>query len=286
LKREGKFHMKKLFSLFFVFMFAIGISTPVSASGISVVVNGKKLVFDQPPIVENGRTLVPFRAIFESLGAGVTWDSKTQLIQGVRDSVKISFKLGSKNAQVNNSNITLDVPAKSLNNRTLVPLRFVGEALGATVHWESSISTVYIFDGKLTTFLKQYPSGMTKDQLLKKIDFKSHHEYGVNNEKEIIFTSSTTDVLGYTATLHFLLIDGKLRQVSIYRIFENESDLEGKVKTISTQISKEYGLSIFKNYPDIESYQYWEYSHLLIDVLSNYDEKSNGVLVGVNIEYH
>lgn len=277
--------MKKLLSMFFVLMFAVGISTPVSASGISVVVNGKKLVFDQPPIVENGRTLVPFRAIFESLGAEVNWDPKTQLVQGTRDSVKISFKLGSKNAQVNNSNITLDVPAKSLNNRTLVPLRFVGEALGATVHWEASNSTVYIFDGKLTTFIKQFPSGMTKEQLLKKIDFKSDHVYGVNNEKQIIFTNSTTDVLGYTATLHFLLIDGKLRQVSIYRTFENESDLEGRVNTTSSQITKEYGKSIFKNYPDIKNYQCWEYPHLLVDVMNNYDEMSNSVLVGVNIEY-
>lgn len=277
--------MKKILSLFLVFILAVSFSAPASASSISVVVNGKKLVFDQPPVAESGRTLVPFRAIFESLGAEVKWDSKTQLIQGTRDSVKISFKLGSKNAQVNNSNITLDVPAKSLNNRTLVPLRFVGEALGATVHWEASNSTVYIFDGELTTFLKQYPSGMTKEQLLKKIDFKSQHEYGVNNEKLIIFTNSTTDVLGYTATLHFLLVDGKLRQVSVYNTFENESDLDQKVKTIASEISKEYGISKFENYPDIESYQSWEYPHMLVDVLSNYDEMKNGVMVGVNIEY-
>lgn len=277
--------MKKILSLFLVFILAVSFSTPASASSISVVVNGKKLVFDQPPVAESGRTLVPFRAIFESLGAEVKWDSKTQLIQGTRDSVRISFKLGSKNAQVNNSNITLDVPAKSLNNRTLVPLRFVGEALGATVHWEASNSTVYIFDGELTTFLKQYPSGMTKEQLLKKIDFKSQHEYGVNNEKLIIFTNSTTDVLGYTATLHFLLVDGKLRQVSVYNTFENESDLDQRVKTIASEISKEYGISKFENYPDIESYQSWKYPHMLVDVLSNYDKMKNSVLVGVNIEY-
>jgi Copper amine oxidase N-terminal domain len=277
--------MKKFLSLIFVLIFAVSFSAPASASSISVVVNGKKLIFDQPPVAESGRTLVPFRAIFESLGAEVKWDSKTQLIQGTRDSVKISFKLGSKNAQVNNSNITLDVPAKSLNNRTLVPLRFVGEALGATVHWEASNSTVYIFDGELTTFLKQYPSGMTKEQLLKKIDFKSQHEYGVNNEKLIIFTNSTTDVLGYTATLHFLLVDGKLRQVSVYNTFENESDLDQRVKTIASEISKEYGISKFENYPDIESYQSWKYPHMLVDVLSNYDKQKNGVMVGVNIEY-
>jgi Copper amine oxidase N-terminal domain len=277
--------MKKVLRLIFVLILAVSFSTPASASGIYVVVNGKKLVFDQPPVAESGRTLVPFRAIFESLGAEVTWNSKTQLIQGTRDSVKISFKLGSNNAQVNNSNIMLDVPAKSLNNRTLVPLRFVGEALGATVHWEASNSTVYIFDGELTAFLKQYRSGMTKEQLLKKIDFKSQHEYGVNNEKLIIFTNSTTDVLGYTATLHFLLVDGKLRQVSVYNTFENESDLDQKVKTIASEISKEYGISKFENYPDIESYQSWEYPHMLVDVLSNYDEMKNGVLVGVNIEY-
>jgi hypothetical protein len=277
--------MKKIISLFFVFILVISFSTPASASNISVVVNGKKLIFDQSPVAESGRTLVPFRAIFESLGAEVKWDSKTQLIQGTRDDVKISFKLGSKNAQVNNTNIALDVPAKSLNNRTLVPLRLVGESLGATVHWEATNSTVYIFDGDLTTFLKQYPRGMTKEQLLKKIDFKSEAEMGANKDRQIIFTNSTTDVLGYTATLNFFLIDGKLRQVTFYRTFENESDLDIRVKSIASEISKEYGISKIENYPDIESYQYWEYPHMLVDVLSNYSDSQSGIFIGVNIEY-
>jgi len=60
-----------------VFIWAIGV--PSKASGISVQINGNPLALDQPPIVQEGRTLVPLRAIFEALGAEVEWDASNKL---------------------------------------------------------------------------------------------------------------------------------------------------------------------------------------------------------------
>lgn len=102
-----------------------------------VYINGVKQIYDQPPVIENGRTIVPLRGVFENLGASVQWDSKQQLVTANRSGTKIQLKIGSKSPKVNGKVVPIDVPAKVTNGRTLVPLRFVGEALGATVNYDS-----------------------------------------------------------------------------------------------------------------------------------------------------
>lgn len=113
-------------------------------STIKVVINGKSVVFDQPPVSENGRTLVPLRAIFEALGAEVLWDGNTQTVTSTKGGTKISLQLGSTQMYVNGSVVTLDVPAKVINSRTLVPVRAVSEAFGCDVDWDGNTQTVYI----------------------------------------------------------------------------------------------------------------------------------------------
>jgi len=115
-----------------------------ASSGISVTLNGAQIQFDQPPIMEGGRTLVPLRAIFEALGATVTWDGSTQTAAAVRDNITVTVQIGSDRLTRNGQNITLDVPAQMVNNRTLVPARAVAEAFGATVNWDGTTQTVII----------------------------------------------------------------------------------------------------------------------------------------------
>lgn len=119
--------------------------TPVNTSGeIWVVVNGSKLEFDQPPILENGRTLVPLRAIFEALGAAVQWDSENQIIIANRNGTMIEMQIGSNILQRDSSDIELDVPPQLVNGRTLVPVRAVAESFNATVSWKGETTTVTI----------------------------------------------------------------------------------------------------------------------------------------------
>lgn len=118
----------------------------VSASPpITVSVNGKTLLFDVKPIINNGRTLVPLRAIFEALGASVTWDENTQSVSAQNGNTVVVLKVGSFSAVVNGQEARLDVPAIIVANRTLVPLRFVGEALGGRVAWDESQRQINIF---------------------------------------------------------------------------------------------------------------------------------------------
>lgn len=109
-----------------------------------VFVDGAALTFQVPPRVEQGTTLVPLRGIFESLGATVVWDGSTQTVKASKGSTQIQLKIGSTTAYRNGQAVNLAVPGKVVNGSTLVPLRFVSEALGADVKWDGPTQTITI----------------------------------------------------------------------------------------------------------------------------------------------
>ena len=128
--------MKKIL-VFAVLLFNFFIiSNSVSAApAIQVSINGTNQTYDQPPIMENNRTLVPLRGVFGSLGATVQWNPEKREITATKNAQTIWLKIGSKTTKVNGEVNEIDVPAAIINGRTMVPLRFVGEALGANVKW-------------------------------------------------------------------------------------------------------------------------------------------------------
>jgi|GEM_PF-4508985 len=111
---------------------------------IQVLLDGNKVAFDQPPILDNGRTLVPLRAIFEALGAAVYWNESSKTVTATKGSSVVVMKIGEKNITVNGKIIALDVPPKIVNGRTLVPVRAVAEGFNAGVDWDGATKTVYI----------------------------------------------------------------------------------------------------------------------------------------------
>ena len=117
-----------------------------NSNEIKVVVNGNYITFDQKPVIENDHTLVPMRAIFEALGADVQWNNDTRsVIAESTDGTRITLIIDSDNMLINNTDIVkLDVPAKIIGSRTMVPLRAVSEALNCTVEWDAVSKTVTI----------------------------------------------------------------------------------------------------------------------------------------------
>lgn len=114
-------------------------------SKIDVIINGEALAFeDEGPIIDSNRTLVPLRGIFEALGAKVQWDSENQEITATNGDKTIWLKANSNMTKVDGKEQTIDVPAQIRNGRTLVPLRFISEALNANVNWESSTNKIFI----------------------------------------------------------------------------------------------------------------------------------------------
>ena len=117
---------------------------PQTGNGISVNINGSVVDFDQPPVNENGRILVPLRAIFETLGADIQWDGDSQTVTATKGELQVSFTVGVALMNVNGKVISLDVPAKIVNGRTLVPVRAISEAFGCNVGWNQDTQTVLI----------------------------------------------------------------------------------------------------------------------------------------------
>ncbi|MBI4280028.1 MAG: copper amine oxidase N-terminal domain-containing protein [Armatimonadetes bacterium] len=111
---------------------------------IQVMVDGQPVVFDQPPVMMQGRVMVPLRGVFERLGASVVWDDASRTVVAVRGDTAVELQIGRLWARVNNRTIPLEVPALVMGGRTLVPLRFVSEALGAVVEWREAARTVVI----------------------------------------------------------------------------------------------------------------------------------------------
>ncbi|MEW6622967.1 MAG: copper amine oxidase N-terminal domain-containing protein [Bacillota bacterium] len=123
---------------------ALAINPQPEPPGIQVAIDGSPLSMDTAPLIVQGRTLVPLRAIFEALGATVEWNQVEQSVTAVKGDVTLYLKIGSINAKRNNAQVTLDVPAQIVNSCTLVPLRFIGEALGAQVSWDGEKRKVSI----------------------------------------------------------------------------------------------------------------------------------------------
>lgn len=110
----------------------------VEEKKITVRVDGVKLTLeDQQPIIENDRTLVPLRAIFEALNAEVKWEDETRTVIAVKDENIMELKIGEDKYKVNGEEKELEVLAQIKNDRTLVPLRVVAESLGCTAEWNS-----------------------------------------------------------------------------------------------------------------------------------------------------
>ncbi len=111
---------------------------------IPVYLNNKEICFDVDPVIIEGRTLVPMRAVFEALGAVVSWNSETETVTAKKGDTTITVQIDSDTMRKNNQIISLDVPARIYYNRTLVPVRAVSEALDAVVKWDNNERAVYI----------------------------------------------------------------------------------------------------------------------------------------------
>ena len=106
--------------------------------------DGNILGFDVPPIIEDGSTLVPMRFLFEQMGADVEWDSETQTATATLDNKAVTFSIDNVNARINNKPAKMDVPARLVNGKTMVPLRFLSENMGYDVDWDADSRTAII----------------------------------------------------------------------------------------------------------------------------------------------
>ncbi len=150
--------MKK--SVFWVLCFCLLSVCVVSVTAhplVRVYVNGTQVAFDQPPIIENDRTLVPMRRIFEAMGIEVKWSEPTQTITSTKGNDTVTMVVG-KNQVIKNGQVvyTMDVPAKIVQERALVPIRAVAVAFDADVAWDAKNYVINIqTEGEMDGYLKE-----------------------------------------------------------------------------------------------------------------------------------
>lgn len=116
-----------------------GIGTDAfTEGGLTVQIDGMDLQFDPAPyVLPPGRAMVPMRAFFETLGARVEWNGRTQQVTGIRGDRVVTLQIGSTTAYVNGAPVALDAAPEIRHGRTFIPLRFVAESLESTVEFRA-----------------------------------------------------------------------------------------------------------------------------------------------------
>jgi murein tripeptide amidase MpaA len=111
---------------------------------VNLVINDEKASLSPSAILFNNRTMVPIRGVFEELGASVSYNASTKFVIVKKADTTVKVKIGSPMAYVNSKKVNLDTSPIIMKGRTMIPLRFVSEAIGASVKWNSSNGTAYI----------------------------------------------------------------------------------------------------------------------------------------------
>ena len=149
--------MKKIIPIILSLTVVMSGCTTLAEEKIKVTLDGQAMDFDVAPIIQNDRVLVPMRAIFEELHCSVDYtdiDGK-QIITAKNDDNTISLEIGSNEMTVNDEKVSLDTVPVIIDDRTLVPLRAVSEALDCNVDWDGDTKTVAIAPHKYNEYYTQ-----------------------------------------------------------------------------------------------------------------------------------
>lgn len=150
--------MKKIFSMILVTIISVEIAlagTVLASADVfgAVLLNGERLQFDQPPFVENGRTLVPMRTVMEAMGAEVTWDETFHTVTATKDNITLVVQDYNRMITKNGLPVMLDVWPKVINDTMFAPVRAIAESFGAVVDWNGETNSIFITtsDDKIET---------------------------------------------------------------------------------------------------------------------------------------
>lgn len=148
--------MKRFLALLLVAVMSVmAFAFPASAANdVTVWIDGEPVEFDVPPQIINDRTMVPLRAIFEKIGAEVTWDDATKTAISKKGDITVTISIGEYKLTKNGVDIAIDVPAQIVDSRTLVPIRAISESFDCEVFWEDEYRAVRVITVKLPGVLQ------------------------------------------------------------------------------------------------------------------------------------
>lgn len=140
--------MKKyiLFIICLILTFSSSVFVLEEKEFVTVYVDGEEVAFpdERPYVNEDERTMVPIRFVSELLGAKVNWNQEWEYAKIIKGDDEIVIAIGTKTIIKNGDYYTMDTEAELIGERTMVPLRFISEHLGAKVSWAEKTESVYI----------------------------------------------------------------------------------------------------------------------------------------------
>lgn len=122
--------------------------------GMAPEVNGQAVAIDVPAQIRDGRTLVPLRFVSEHMGASVVYHAADQRITITLGAGTVEVWVNRIQARINGAAAVLDVPPVIVDNRTLVPLRFISENLGAEVAWDAAAREAFVVLGSPASLVR------------------------------------------------------------------------------------------------------------------------------------
>lgn len=210
-----------------------GITAMAEEDTISVLLDNDKVVFeDQQPVIIEGSTLVPVRAVFEQAGAEVSWNQDTLTATLVKGNYTVTITLNDTVLYKNGTAVALNTPATMINNRILIPVRAIGEAMDFNVKWDGFHSSVFIstdgteyrpYAARRVAFkdlpdIAEFYSANTfanaevdldGDGVMENVSFAKKYENVLSGEPALIINGKdlTIDLEGYSSTYSFAVVD-------------------------------------------------------------------------------
>lgn len=200
--------MKRLFYILLSLVFMLSITTfaVFAEENIKIMINNQTLNTNDPPVIIDGRTLVPLRAIGEAMGCEVIWVAGTETANLKNDTTIVSMQISNKwvtrvkrVTPDNPTRIEIDVPPMLINDKTYIPARAFAESLGAVVGWDGGTNTVmivydttlnYVSNKEVTTFAGDGERKNYDSNTLLNMSFVSPESIDVASDGTIYVTDS------------------------------------------------------------------------------------------------
>ncbi|MEI3162510.1 MAG: copper amine oxidase N-terminal domain-containing protein [Lachnospirales bacterium] len=242
----------------------------------NLTIEGKAVVTDQSPVIVSGRTMVPVRVVAESLGTTVDWNAETKTVSFENEGLKASMVIGDKKLLVSGSTVEIDVPATIINNRTMVPVRFLSETFGYNVEWDAETKTVNVTANKAeSSVTDETPAASADVEALKAAALVVDGYAGVLNDYTDKMTEEQAkayaEYCDNNATV-LAMVDNKSRK--------SKSEIEEGAKAVAAakagmeEIAKALNVELSKTSADVESLKA---EALIVDgyagVLNDYTDK-------------
>ncbi len=241
--------MKKAVSLLLIFIVTLCSFSVCAQTEVKVYLEDSMLQFDVPPQIINGRTMVPMRVIYESLGAVVSWDDTTKTASGTKGDVTVSVTINSCNLYKNGKVATvLDVAPVIIDGRTLVPVRAIAESFDCKVDWVDETKTVLITGVNKETPLTAVEISENVAPSVFYVEVYDEKNRALGNGSGFFINSEGVAVTNYhviedTASAKITTIDGKVYDVT--NIIAYDANLDVAIIKISKKSDSGHVVSAF-----------------------------------------